>query len=562
MLIRQKVAWANPTLKKTRSIKDCSTGNWSHEFQIVQIDGKRTRVLVTADDAADTTPLVKRLREKGAQLPLAKAARARLIESVIRAKPEKVVYQLASSGWQVRGRNPPFFSCGRYVVGAPKGAIEYSPPLFIKQSRAWRFATHGTLEAWKVGVAKRALLSTSLTTIMTAAFAAPLLRVSGLQNFTLHLAGLTRVGKTTELIAAMSVYGFGSESDLPNWNATDLRLLEVAAAFGDIPFPLNEVGAKKGKRAQKYEGLRDLYAAYAEGSDRDRHSSHTKDHGGVARHFHGICISTAEHSIAEYAELAGEIRDGGELFRAIDVNATRKGQTTIFDLAPPDLDSLAELQQLRKALAECHGTAWIVYTEYVIAMGALEVKRRTLALINEFVAHMPAAAHDGVVRQLAMHFGLLYAGAIFAIESGILPWTSAHARGALTRAFRDAVEASKPVDPLAMGLDILKVNLPGKVVERKPGSTFGVKDHAGYGTRIGGKKVFVVHARQFRAWFANEHQYNLVVGSLAAKSVSHRWPDGSNVRCVEFFDPFPETNRAVARKGLRKFRARKGTLGA
>ena len=41
MLIRQKVARANPVLKKTRSIKDCSTGNWSDEFQIVQIDGRR-----------------------------------------------------------------------------------------------------------------------------------------------------------------------------------------------------------------------------------------------------------------------------------------------------------------------------------------------------------------------------------------------------------------------------------------------------------------------------------------------------------------------------------------
>ena len=104
-MIRNRVTRANPTLKKTRSIKDCATGNWSDEFQIVQIDGRRTRVLVTADDAADTTMLVKRLREKGAQLPLEKTARVRLIESVIRAKPEKVVYQLASSGWQVRGRN-------------------------------------------------------------------------------------------------------------------------------------------------------------------------------------------------------------------------------------------------------------------------------------------------------------------------------------------------------------------------------------------------------------------------------------------------------------------------
>jgi len=551
---RQKLARANPVLKKTRSIKDCSTGNWSYEFQIVQIDGRRTHALVTADDAADATLLVKRLRAKGALLPLEKAARVRLIESVMRAKPEKVIYQLANPGWQIRGSNPLFFSCGRYVVGAPTGAIEYSPPLFIEQSRVKRFAVRGTLEAWKARVAKKALLSTSLTAIMAAAFAAPLARPSGLQNFSLHLSGPTRVGKTTELIAAMSVFGFGNESDLPTWSATALRLLEAATAFGDIVFPLNEVGAKKGRRAQTYEGLRDLYAQYAEGSDIERHSRYAAEHGG-ARRFHGICISTAEHSIAEYAEMAGEARDGGELFRAIDVSAIRKGTTTIFDLAPPNLVPLAELQELRRAMAECHGTAWTPYIEYLIEMGRIEVKRRTLALMKEFVDHMPEAAHDGVIRQIAMHFGLLYAGSILAIESDVSPLTKNHVQKALTRAFRDAVEASKPVDPLAKGLDTLRANLADKVVERKPSSTFGVKDHPGYWMRIGGKKVFVVHAHQFRAWFANERQCNLVLGSLAAKSVSHRWPDGSLVRCFEFFDPFPETNRAVARKKLRRFKA-------
>jgi hypothetical protein len=217
MLIRQKVARANPVLKKTRSIKDCSTRNWSDEFEIVQIDGSRTRVLVTADDASDTTPLVKRLREKGARLPLEKAARARLIESVIAAKPEKILHQLANPGWQLQDPTRPWFCCGRFLVGAPTGAIDYSAPLFIEKSRAKRFAVHGTLESWKARVAKKALLSTSLMAIMAAAFAAPLLRPSGLQNFSLHLFGPTRVGKTTELIAAMSVYGFGNEPDLPGF---------------------------------------------------------------------------------------------------------------------------------------------------------------------------------------------------------------------------------------------------------------------------------------------------------------------------------------------------------
>ncbi len=303
-------------------------------------------------------------------------------------------------------------------------------------------------------------------------------------------------------------------------------------------FPLNEVGAKRGRRAQTYEGLRDLYAQYAEGSDLERHSRYAAEHGG-ARRFHGICISTAEHSIADYAEMAGEVRDDGELFRAIDVSAIRKGKTTIFDLAPPNLDQRAELQELRQAMFECHGTAWTLYIEYLMQMGPIDVKRRTLALIKDFVDHMPEAAHDGVIRQMAMHFGLLYAGSILAIESGVLPWTKSHVQKALTRAFRDAVEASKTVDPLSMGLEILNENLSDKTVERKPSSTFGVKDHAGYWTRIGGKKYFVVHEHQFRAWFATVGQFNLVLGSLAPKSVSRRWPDRSLVRCFEFSDPFP-----------------------
>jgi hypothetical protein len=65
------------------------------------------------------------------------------------------------------------------------------------------------------------------------------------------------------------------------------------------------------------------------------------------------------------------------------------------------------------------------------------------------------------------------------------------------------------------------------------------------------KKSALVHARQFRAWFANAHHFNAVICSRGAKRVSPRWPDGSPVRCVEFANPFAETTQAVAHKGLR-----------
>ena len=86
---------------------------------------------------------------------------------------------------------------------------------------------------------------------------------------------------------------------------------------------------------------------------------------------------------------------------------------------------------------------------------------------------MPGAKHDGVARQLATNFGLLYAGGVLGIEAQVLPWSMDHLQRALTRAFTDAIENSKIIDPLAMGLDILKAELAAKIVERTEGSTFG-----------------------------------------------------------------------------------------
>jgi hypothetical protein len=405
------------------------------------------------------------------------------------------------------------------------------------------------------------------------AFAAPLLRASELQNFSLHVFGRSRGGKTTALLCAMSVFGLGREEHLPNWNATGARLLEAAAGFCDVVFPLNEVGAAKGKRKQTYEGLRDLYAQFAEGSDRDRHSSFQ----GEAMRFCGICMATAEHSVAKYAAMADEFRDDGELFRAIDVAAFREGAKTILDLAPETIDQRKRLSTLRSDLKTFHGTAFAPYLEHLDQMGPGEVKRRVHELIAEFVGHMPAAAHDGVASQMAMNFGLLYAGATLAIEAGILPWTKDHLRRCLKRSFDDAFDRSKPIDPLILGLDILKANLRERVVERKPDSKFGVKDHPGYSTRMGGEKLMVVHTPQFGSWFSSKTQRNIVLEWLAEKGalrsghstviravtpevlngVLRSWPDKSLVRSFEFTDPFPEAVVAAPRKSLRRLKLTK-----
>jgi hypothetical protein len=558
-----------PVLEKTQAICDLMTGDWYQRLGFLQTDGRRGSVIVPGDEANRADALLRRLNKKGAQLPRVPLERKLLLESVIASKAKQIVHQMATTGWQISKNKPLWFTAGNRMIGAPDGAIECAPAQLIAGSRARWFAERGTLDGWETRIASKALYSTCLTVGISAAFAAVLVRASGLQNFTLHLSGESRTGKTTTLLACTSVCGIGHEEKLKNWNSTGAGLLEAAAAFGDIVFPLNEVGAMKGKRENAYHILRDLNMQYAEGGDLERHTSWEAAHGGAAKRFRGICIATAEHSIAEYAALAGQSRDLGELFRAIDVIVIRKGMTTIFDLAPANLDQKQYLQDLHDDLELFHGTPLAPYIEYLIRMGPSKINARVQALMNQFVGRMPAAAHDGVARQMAKNFGLLYAGAILAIEAGVLHWPRLHLQQALKRAFDDAFELCKVVDRLALGLEILKKNLREKIVERKPDSTFGHGDeHAGFWKIEGGGKVIVVHASQFRSWFTGDAQTRRILEWLsseghlkqaenATKGVvtqtdlngpTVRWPNDKMVRSFVFQDPFPDTTSEAAQR--------------
>jgi hypothetical protein len=102
--------------------------------------------------------------------------------------------------------------------------------------------------------------------VLAAAFAAPLVRVSGLQNFGINLFGRSKVGKTTALLAGASVIGIGTERDLPNWNSTSNAFLETARGFNDLMLPAYEVGLLAGNRRDAYAPIRERIYAFQRGA--------------------------------------------------------------------------------------------------------------------------------------------------------------------------------------------------------------------------------------------------------------------------------------------------------
>jgi putative DNA primase/helicase len=84
--------------------------------------------------------------------------------------------------------------------------------------------------------------------MLSASFAAPLLRIVGQRVFIVHAWGPSRGGKTAALKAALSVWG-NAEELIASFNATRVGLERMASFYGDLPLGVDErqvVGDKQG----------------------------------------------------------------------------------------------------------------------------------------------------------------------------------------------------------------------------------------------------------------------------------------------------------------------------
>ena len=234
-----------------------------------------------------------------------------------------------------------------------------------------------------------------------AAFAAPLLSITGRQSFGINLFGRAKAGKTTALLAGASMIGLGREADLPNPGATAAAKGELARMYNDMIFPLKEVGLLGGSKKKAYPEIRETIFRLGEGHERLRHTQSVYSAPAASSEGRTIFFSTAEYSFDEYATFAGETRSEGEYARCIDVPVNRPNRHSIIDRFP--LTSQAKRRrwaedrviELRKACEANHGTAFRRYIDDLIA------SRDTLkARIEEYMREMDQFGQPSVPMKL------------------------------------------------------------------------------------------------------------------------------------------------------------------
>lgn len=292
---------------------------------------------------------------------------------------------------------------------------QYSPSLATVYPR-------GTLEGWQQHIAAVCSGNPVLAFGVSAAFAAPLFDVVGLEGGGIHLFGVTSHGKTTCLQIAASVWGDGSDpaegrlsAYVRKWNLTKNATEGLAEAHNDLPLCLDEVG-----EADAHDFGRTIYQlAGGQGKGRCQASAALKP----PKVWRTLVLSTGELPAAEAVEQAGRKVRGGQLARMIDLpaNHPQTGAGIVLELHGAESPGVF-VDRLKRACREQFGWAGPEFVRKILAEGRDQLRARLKPRLEEMViALTPSGAAADVVRVIKRLALIALAGEL-AQEWGLVPW--------------------------------------------------------------------------------------------------------------------------------------------
>lgn len=290
------------------------------------------------------------------------------------------------------------------------------------------FLCSGTLEQWRNSVAVWARGNSRLLLAVSAAFAAPLLELCGMESGGFNYTGQSSTGKTTALVIAASVWGKGVSSGgyVLNWRATSNGLEGMATLCSDALLCLDELGQAPGHTIQE--------AAYLLANGMGKGRAYQDGSMRAAKSWRCLVLSTGEVGLDEkIREEGGRIR-AGQSVRLIDVPADAGAGLGMFE----DLHGFASPQLFANALKQAAATNYGYPARAFIAtlqqhrQDAVPELRSTLEHgIRDFC---PSEA-DGQVKRAAQRFLLCAAAGESAAVWNILPWEKGEATQAAHMCF-------------------------------------------------------------------------------------------------------------------------------
>ncbi len=290
---------------------------------------------------------------------------------------------------------------------------------FQAPGRIAPYGKAGTLDSWKAGVATMAVGNPALALAISAALAGPILEGMNIDGGGIHLYGDSSTGKTTVLMAGISVWG--GPKYRRTWRATSNGLEGAAKLHTGTLLALDEIGEVAPK--ELYEAV----YALCNGSGKSRANVH-----GNARdlaRWRVFILSTGEVTIASRMSVGGFEAKAGQAVRVLDIPVS--GKYGLFDELHCYHSGAALSQAIVNSAAQSYGHAGPAFVRAWLGW-------RKGGSPSDYIAGMEHRfgrfdGQDGRAARLLAVCAL--AGEIAAVND-IVPWGAGVASDAAVHAFK------------------------------------------------------------------------------------------------------------------------------
>lgn len=403
----QNVKICNP-LRVTAITCDADGGNFGRLLEWEDTWGERRRWAMPMEMLSGSGEELRRvLLVNGlSYISTTGEARARLMEYISLCKPERRVTCVSRTGWH-----------GQVYVLQDEVSGEGAEGVILQTTsvQGRDFRVSGTTEEWREHVSRYCTGNSRVAFAVSLAFAAPLLRLVGMDGGGYHLKGESTDGKTTTMKAATSVCG--GPDYWQTWRATGNALEGCASRRNDAAMMLDEIREVDGREAGNI--------AYMLANGQGKGRAGTDGELRTRKQWRLLFFSTGELSLTEHAAKAGERTFAGMEVRMIQIPSD-SGKFGVFEELHGFDSGKALAEHLEWATSSYYGSPFREWLKALTAdLNGLTAQAKSL--MKEYTAALTPKDAGNQVGRAVNRFALVAMAGELATRLGITGWPEGEA---------------------------------------------------------------------------------------------------------------------------------------